>query len=93
VITIPTVLILGAGASAPRGFSTGGELLSQARRAGQSGLEEMIKPVSENYAEALSAAVRGTGDKSLDAMLELRSDLVQAGKALMARVLLNCERS
>jgi len=91
VITTPTVLILGAGASAPRGFPTGGQLLAQARSQELYGLAEMIKPLPAAAAPALYEAIAQTGDRSLDAMLEYRSDLIQAGKTLMARALLYCE--
>lgn len=86
MINTPTVLILGAGASA--GFPTGWDLLTQARSQDPRGLAEMIKPVDASAAPALHLAITNTGDKSLDAMLEHRQELVQAGKALMARALL-----
>ena len=93
VITTPTVLILGAGASAPRGFPTGWQLLAQARAQELHGLAEMIKPVPATSAPALLQAIAGTGERSLDAMLEHRPPLVEAGKALMARALLYKEES
>jgi hypothetical protein len=91
VIATPTVLILGAGASVPRGFPTGGQLLAQARAQELHGLAEMIKPFGAPSAPDLHKAIANTGDKSLDAMLEYRPDLVPTGKVLMARALLNCE--
>jgi hypothetical protein len=93
VINLPTVLILGAGASKPRGFPTGGELLAQARAQELHGLVEMIKPAPASSARPLFEAISGTGEKSLDAMLEHRPALVEAGKALMARALLYREES
>ncbi len=93
VITTSTVLILGAGASASKGFPTGAQLLAEAREAGLAGVVEMIKPVERSHATGLYQAIAGTGDKSLDAMLEHRPDLVEAGKALMARALLNRENT
>jgi hypothetical protein len=91
VIQTPTVLILGAGASGPRGFPTGWELLAQARSQELSGLAEMIKPMPPMAAPALLQAIASTGERSLDVMLEHRQDLVEAGKTLMARALLYCE--
>jgi hypothetical protein len=91
MINTPTVLILGAGASAPRGFPTGQQLLAEARRLNLESIVQMISPISRTSAAAFHQAITDTLDKSLDAMLERRADLIQAGKAYMARALLQYE--
>jgi len=90
-VSRPTVLVLGAGASMPYGFPSGEGLLKQARILPAEQLANTIRPYTRSLVPLLESAVHGTLDRSLDAMLELRTDLVEVGKAFMARVLLECE--
>jgi hypothetical protein len=93
MITTPTVLVLGAGASAAYGFNTGWELLQQARAFTVDTVAGYIQPISKTVAPALHDALLNTGELSIDAMLEseTRPEVVKAGKALMARFLLRSE--
>lgn len=91
MITKPTVMILGAGASMPYGFPSGEGLFNQACRMPLAVLADTIWPAARHFAPPLHLAVRESLDQSLDAMLELRADLVEAGKAFMARSLLLTE--
>jgi hypothetical protein len=93
MLTRPTVIVLGAGASAPYGFYTGGELLNEARRYPAQQFQDFIPPEYRNAAPALHAALTETLERSIDAMLETRPTLMDAGKAFMARWLLQCERN
>jgi hypothetical protein len=92
----PTVLILGAGASAPYGFPTGRELVEQILRLCESpsspfgqmmravGVEHMLVA---RFAKALSA----TQFDSIDAFLEHQPDFRDVGKLAIAFALLPCE--
>ncbi len=93
MIRTPTVFILGAGASAPHKFDTGETLLRNARMMSLETLTEYIKPLPRSGAPPLHDALINTGDLSIDAMLETRPDIHAPGKALMARMLLNQERT
>ena len=86
-------MILGAGASAPYGFSTGGGLLNEARRCSVGQLAGYIPQEFRAAAPALHSALRGTLTQSIDALLETRLDLVDAGKCYMARWLLQYEKN
>src|SRR5262249_4143950 len=91
LITKPTVMILGAGASMPYRFPSGEGLFQSARKLDLNALADTIRPASPHLARPLHLAVRDSLDQSLDAMLELRADLGEAGKAYMARTLLQAE--
>jgi hypothetical protein len=93
MLTKPTVIVLGAGASVPYGFYSGLELLNEARRLATEQFVGFIPPEHQGEARALHAALKGTLARSIDAMLEKRLDLVDAGKCFMARWLLQCERN
>jgi hypothetical protein len=93
MLTRPTVLVLGAGASIPYKFPSGQELLRMAR---VKEVRPYVGHLSEEEQQQIPAfleAVKGTLEKSLDAMLETRDDITAVGKGFMARALLNCERS
>jgi len=90
-LSAPTVLILGAGASVPYKFPTGEELFNRVRRTSIEFVMDQLRPASAALASPLQLAVRESLDRSLDALLELRADLVEAGKAFMARQLLLAE--
>jgi hypothetical protein len=88
----PTVLVLGVGASHPYGYPTGWELLKHARRYPVEAIAAQIKPRPSFEARALYEVLRATGDASIDAVLEEQEDIREAGKAFIARWLLNDER-
>lgn len=88
-----TVLLLGAGASIPYQFPSGDDLLRQARHININALPDFVSPGPRAEVPALFSALQGTLERSIDAMLETRPDIVKAGKAYMARHLLNCERN
>jgi hypothetical protein len=93
VLSKPTVLILGAGASQPYGFKTGQAQLDWARSLDVSVLPTEIGPFPRTLVPQLQSALRNTGERSIDAMLRADSPLLPAAKALMARDLLRAERS
>jgi len=79
----------------PYGFPSGQGLLQMARDAG-GGISRLVSHLSHEEQRQLPTfveALSGTLDKSLDAMLETRSDVTALGKAFMARALLNSERA
>src|SRR5258708_21944643 len=85
MIVNPTVLILGAGASAPFGYPTGinlvSELVSQLRTSGTPMLNLMASqgyPVEASQAFAQELAFSPLG--SIDSFLEKRSEFVDIGK-------------
>jgi hypothetical protein len=75
----------------PYGFPSGEGLLRAARRYDAQQLREQVRPLPSIHVPALESALKGTLARSIDAMLETRLDIVDAGKAFMARWLLNCE--
>ena len=87
-----TVLILGAGASAPYGFKTGRGQLDWARALGAEALAAHAAPFSRALVPQLNLTLRDTGERSIDAMLRADSPLLPLAKALMARDLLRAER-
>jgi hypothetical protein len=92
MLSKPTVIILGAGASMPYGFPSGEKLLRDARMYPVQQLASLVKPGQPMAVPALHRALQGTLDRSIDAMLEtLPKEVVDAGKAYMARTLLACE--
>lgn len=93
VITEPTVLVLGAGASHPYGFDTGTALLERARGYHVEALANSIQPLPAMDARPLWVALANTLDSSIDAMLEHLPQLEASGKNLIARMLLQQERA
>jgi hypothetical protein len=98
MINIPTVFILGAGASKPFGFPIGHELkemiLKGLKSGGDSGLyhklqEFGIKPqlISKFY-----AALKDSGRSSVDSFLEHRREFLEIGKYSISMTLIPCER-
>jgi hypothetical protein len=96
VISKPTVFILGAGASAPYGFPTGGQLLNTICKELSDPSGDLFQLMYQcgfnpqliaNFAEALDASMQ----PSVDMFLEHRMEFVELGKAAMAAVLLPCE--
>jgi len=90
-VSKPTVFIVGAGGSIPYGFPSGEGLLASARVQTANRLVDIIRPAARTLVPSFQFAVQGTLDRSLDAMLELRTDIVDAGKAFMARTILVAE--
>jgi hypothetical protein len=88
-----TVVILGAGASMPYGFPSGQQLLQEAQSyETPDRLAGFINTPARAGAEAFFAALRGTLDQSIDAMLEtLPPPVVEGGKGFIARFLLDRE--
>ena len=93
MLSKPTVMILGAGASQPYGFKTGPKQLDWARSLGEQNLVNDIKPYPPMFVPQLRSTLRDTGERSIDAMLRADSPLLSAAKALMARELLRAERN
>jgi len=87
----PTVLILGAGASVPYGFSTGKKQLDDARLLTAGELANRIAPLPRTLAPQITSALHYTGELSIDAMLPADSPLLPAAKALIARDLYRVE--
>jgi hypothetical protein len=88
MITSRTVIVLGAGANVPYGFSTGGKLLDSVR-----GVD--VRALMGNAGQQVTAAQcrefeRALADNmlpSIDALLEHRRDLWQVGKRVIATLL------
>lgn len=97
MITTPTVLILGAGASKPFGFPTGRELLHEVV---ENLVEEPKKfPRTQLLRLGYSAEeirsfrifLSKSGQPSVDAFLEHRPEFVRLGKTAIAQALIPCE--
>ena len=98
MITYPTVLILGAGASCPYGFPTGEELKNTICKI----LLDPKEPITQlinNGRESLSpdiskfvTSLRQSGQYSIDAFLEKRREHEIIGKMSLAAVLFYRER-
>jgi hypothetical protein len=92
-----TVFILGAGASAAYGFSSGLGLLEAARALDLPRLVNNIGPIprdnTDGPARELHGALTNSLAVSLDALLEQRPALEVAGKRLMAGMLLEQENA
>jgi hypothetical protein len=96
MISRPTVLILGAGASVPYGFPTGPGLRDLVCKPGAGG-DKIAKAVVEagfrpDTVGSFVTQLRESGCRSVDAFLEHRPDLVSIGKAAMAAALIPFER-
>lgn len=77
----------------PYGFPSGQGLLRHARTYPAPQLADQVRPSPRTSVPALQRALKGTLATSIDAMLETRPDIVDVGKAFMARRLLSCERN
>lgn len=96
MINVPTVFILGAGASVPYGYPTGPELknlIVQSLATDSSPSRILLKGVGfehshiTNFVQSLS----NSGKISIDAFLEHRKDLLAIGKSAIAMKLIECE--
>lgn len=98
MITKPTTLILGAGASAPFGFPTGYTLLQKALGWGDVG-DGKTNPtifkwlgIDKQKLDSFRGALSRSGKKSVDSFLEHRPEFLDVGKAVIALELITCER-
>src|SRR5882672_8077615 len=98
MLTVPTVFVLGAGASAPFDFPTGLELsklIVRLLRPGNDAFNHL-----QQYAGLSEAEVTGFRDdffnsakNSVDAFLEHRADLITIGKLATAHILIGRENA
>ncbi len=92
MIRVPTVYIIGAGASVPFQFPDGRKMRLEARKLSVDQLVEQSLAMHKHQVEPLFRALRNALDGSIDSLLETRPDLARHGKCLIARMLLNAER-
>jgi hypothetical protein len=96
MLDVPTVFVLGAGASAPYEFPTGFELSEQMVRALQPGhptfndLRDMVGKAQQEIT-GFRDAFHHSGKNSVDAFLEHRTDLIPIGKLATAHMLISRE--
>ena len=90
-----TVLVLGAGASAPFGFPTGKRLMDLIcdKILQQKALAQFLEKMgfAEKEIALFARALTHSGRPSVDAFLEYRDDFLEIGKTAIAAVLLPCE--
>ena len=91
MITVPTTLILGAGASEPYGFPLGVDLLNQV-----CSLENRPRPLkdagfTDEDIGTFFDDLKHSAHSSVDAFLEKFQQYVEIGKAAMAATLIPCE--
>jgi hypothetical protein len=96
MLTTPTVLVLGAGASVPFGFPTGAglsRLVSSGLRPGNHPYNVLVQDGGFSKIEVLQFREEFTfsGKNSVDSFLEHRTDLMHIGKAATAAVLIGYE--
>jgi hypothetical protein len=97
VITLPTVLVLGAGASADYGFPSGRSLLLQICKSldapNDVGIKETLLDLGfgRNEIGPFAVELRFSMQPSVDAFLENRPEYVAIGKAALAGSLIPCE--
>jgi hypothetical protein len=87
-----TVFVLGAGASAPYGFSTGFDLLTKARERSAKYLATRLGYPPATDLTPFVDAIRENQHYSIDALLERRHDLLGFGKRLIAALILEEEK-
>jgi len=97
MVKAETVLVLGAGASAPFGFPTGQRLKAQICGKPIDVNTNLNPLVSLGFArddiEEFRVALKKSGRPSVDAFLEYREDFVPIGKAAIASTLLRLENT
>ncbi len=91
MITKPTVLILGAGASAPYGFPSGQTLKDLVCHGHDSTIQETGIDLKEY--DRFKSALGRSGCSSVDTFLESRPEYVDLGKTAIANVLLPMEQT
>ncbi len=96
MITKPTVLILGAGASAPYGFPTGRSLLLQITAELSPGVDGELRRNLASFPESeiteFQANLLDSNQPSVDAFLESRPNFTELGKTAIAIKLIGCEK-
>jgi hypothetical protein len=98
MIKMPTVFILGAGASAPFGFPTGRKLLDRICGIADAGANKTLTCLAElgydrDTLRAFGNEVRLSGMSSVDAFLEFRTEFLDIGKTLIAAMLIPHEET
>ena len=93
-----TVLVLGAGASQPYRFPTGSELVQRMREYAESPGPEYFRTLSvpvrgDTALGELAEQLKIARPNSIDEFLEHRQDLADAGKTLIAILLLHAEKA
>ncbi len=93
MVTIPTVLILGAGASSMYGFPLGSELKQNIiQRLSQEGTalyeQYSLMGFEQTLVKKFRDALKQSGVKSIDAFLEHRKEFIEIGKTVIAEVLI-----
>jgi hypothetical protein len=98
VIKTGTVLVLGAGASKPYGFPTGGELLQAFCSGISSAGYDILRDACEHWGtdprlvDTLRRELPRSNAMSIDAFLERRPKLLAIGKLAIAYILIGSER-
>ena len=88
----PTVLIIGAGASAPFDFPTGQQLKDDVCNLGRAGLLSLThNKIGPDEAKSLLKLLESSMDLSIDQAVEPYPHLHAVAKRVMAAVLLRCE--
>ncbi len=92
----PTVLILGAGASVPFGFPTGIQLKERIigrLKAQGSGWREVLHKLNftNSDIDGFINDLQRSGNSSVDAFIEKRTDLMNIGKVAIALGIIECE--
>jgi hypothetical protein len=92
MIKLPTVFVLGAGASMPYGYPSGEGLLGDILTI-QAEVAEVLKECGYGPAEwgPFQNAIQRSGHISIDAFLGSREDFRELGKLLIAANILRCE--
>lgn len=98
MITTPTVLILGAGASAPYGYPTGRGLITKVAKelCGNTGsilYKLFVRCGEEKLAEECVDILRASYMPSIDLFLSERQEYAEIGKRIIAAALLEYERT
>jgi hypothetical protein len=100
MITRPTVLVLGAGASQPYGYPSGRDLLKMIANASTNpgsnlikelSLLEQFRSVPEMHFKQFGDALKASGSQSIDAFLESRNDFIEMGRYAIVLELLRFE--
>src|SRR5688572_10130162 len=95
MIKVPTVLVLGAGASDPYRFPLGRKLMAEICQNAHSTYIRELNPTGDpkikKDIEDFRDALRTSGQQSVDAFLEHRDEFRVIGKKAIARALIPCE--
>jgi len=98
VINNPTVFVLGAGASSCFGFPLGVSLCQMVvdqMRGDHQATQELVQnsAFERRHVEAFRSALWQSGQNSIDAFLETRTEFLDIGKAAMATLLIKYENA